>query len=279
MTRGRSDEAVQDVMLRVPTALEGGGPDGAAPAAAAGEASRDAGADSDSARRSVLTGMEGGRRALSADAYEYIRSGLIRSRYQVGQRLVLRPLAAELGLSPTPVREALLRLVSEQALGLNDRNTAVVPDITPASFREIHTLRVDLESRLIQSAALRATSDELEALLNVHEQFQQACARQDEGMMAAGNADFHAMLATMADLPLTANILHNLWARIGPLYALARTAPPARPPGVSHPHDDVIVALRAHDPVAATRALVSDAEYARVWIEPLLPQADAGRAA
>ncbi|MBB2172670.1 GntR family transcriptional regulator [Gluconacetobacter asukensis] len=219
---------------------------------------------------------ESGRRALSADAYEYIRSGLIRSRYRVGQRLVLRPLAAELGLSPTPVREALLRLVSEQALDLNDRNTAVVPDITPASFREIHRLRVDLESRLIQAAALRATPEELDALSDLHERFQQACARQDEGMMAAGNADFHAMLATMADLPLTANILHNLWARIGPLYALARTAPPARPPGVPHPHDELIAALRAHDPDAATRALIADADYARSWIEPLLPLADAG---
>ncbi|MBB2204752.1 GntR family transcriptional regulator [Gluconacetobacter takamatsuzukensis] len=221
--------------------------------------------------RPARAAVEGGRRALSADAYEYIRSGLIRSRYRVGQRLVLRPLAAELGLSPTPVREALLRLVSEQALDLNDRNTAVVPEITPASFREIHRLRVDLESRLIQAAALRATPEELDALSELHERFQQACARQDEGMMAAGNADFHAMLATMAGLPLTANILHNLWARIGPLYALARTAPPARPPGVPHPHDDLIAALRAHDPEAATRALIRDADYARSWIEPLLP--------
>lgn len=215
---------------------------------------------------------EGSRRALSAEAYDYIRSGLIRSRYRVGQRLVLRPLAAELGLSPTPVREALLRLVSEQALELNDRNTAVVPDITPASFREIHRLRVDLESRLIQAAALRATEDELEGLAGLHARFQEACARQDDGMMAAGNADFHAMLATMADLPLTANILHNLWTRIGPLYALARTAPPARPPGMPHPHDALIAALRAHDPDAATRALIGDADYARSWIEPLLSQ-------
>lgn len=224
------------------------------------------------AARPSPAAMENRRRALSAEAYEYIRGGLIRSRYKVGQRLVLRPLAAELGLSPTPVREALLRLVSEQALDLNDRNTAVVPEITPASFREIHSLRVDLESRLIQAAALRATAEELDALSDVHEQFQLACARQDEGMMAAGNADFHAMLAGIADLPLTANILHNLWARIGPLYALARTAPPARPAGMRHPHDDLIAALRAHDPEAATRALIVDADYARSWIEPLLSQ-------
>lgn len=258
-----NDGDEQDVMLRVVA-----WPDGRETGVPAGENGH-RGAEPG---RPARAATDGGRRALSADAYEYIRSGLIRSRYRVGQRLVLRPLAAELGLSPTPVREALLRLVSEQALDLNDRNTAVVPDITPASFREIHRLRVDLESRLVQAAALRATPEELEALSDLHERFQQACARQDEGMMAAGNADFHAMLATMAGLPLTANILHNLWARIGPLYALARTAPPARPSGVPHPHDELIAALRAHDPVAATRALVTDADYARSWIEPLLSQ-------
>jgi DNA-binding GntR family transcriptional regulator len=214
---------------------------------------------------------DGTRRVLGSDAYNTIRTRLIHSRYRAGQRLVLRPLAAEMGLSPTPVREALLRLVSEQALELNDRNTAVVPDITPASFREIHTLRIDLESRLVQAAAVRALPAELDMLSDLNDRFQDACARQDEGSMGAGNADFHAMLATMADLPLTANILHSLWARIGPLYALARTAPPARPPGIPHPHDALLDALRAHDPVAASLALIHDAEYARTWIEPLMP--------
>ncbi|CAP56229.1 GntR family transcriptional regulator [Gluconacetobacter diazotrophicus] len=214
---------------------------------------------------------DGGRKMLGIDAYNHIRTGLIRSRYRVGQRLVLRPLAAELGLSPTPVREALLRLVSEQALELNDRNTAVVPEITPASFREIHTLRVDLESRLVQAAALRATSAELDALAELDDDFQEACTRHDDARMAASNADFHAMLAAIADLPLTANILRSLWARIGPLYALARTGPPTRPPGVPHPHDELLRALRARDPIAASLALVHDAEYARTWIEPLMP--------
>ncbi|GBQ85249.1 GntR family transcriptional regulator [Gluconacetobacter johannae DSM 13595] len=213
----------------------------------------------------------GGRRALSVDAYNHIRTALIRSRYRMGQRLVLRPLAAELGLSPTPVREALLRLVSEQALELNDRNTAVVPDITQASFLEIHNLRVDLESRLVQAAALRAAPAEIEALSALNDSFLAACERHDEGSMAACNADFHALLATIADLPLTANILRSLWARVGPIYALARTGPPPRASGVAHPHDELLAALRARNPEEARQALVRDFEYARKWIEPLLP--------
>ena len=42
------------------------------------------------------------RRALSEEAYDHVRRGLIRSRYRSGERLVLRPLAAELGPSCLP---------------------------------------------------------------------------------------------------------------------------------------------------------------------------------
>ena len=210
------------------------------------------------------------RRALSDDAYEHVRRGLIRSRYRSGERLVLRPLAAELGLSPTPVREALLRLVSEHALELNDRNTAVVPAMTQRSFAEIHDLRVDLEMRLAAAAAQRASDHGIEALVILQQQFMNASHAQDDGGMAAFNADFHTTVATLAELPLTATILRNLWMRIGPIYALSRPMIQMQHEGRTHPHDDLITALRQRDAVAAQEAVKRDFEHARRWIEPRL---------
>ncbi len=69
---------------------------------------------------------EGGRDSLSQRAYAQISRALIVSALRPGHRLILRPLAAELGLSPTPVRKALLRLVSEQAPSLDDRGSTLV---------------------------------------------------------------------------------------------------------------------------------------------------------
>ncbi|AHI24375.1 GntR family transcriptional regulator [Komagataeibacter swingsii] len=210
------------------------------------------------------------RRALSDDAYEHVRRGLIRSRYRSGERLVLRPLAAELGLSPTPVREALLRLVSEHALELNDRNTAVVPAMTQRSFAEIHDLRVDLEMRLAAAAARRASDHGIEALVILQQQFMTASHANDDGGMAAFNADFHTTVATLAELPLTATILRNLWMRIGPIYALSRPMIQMQHEGRTHPHDDLIAALRQRDVAAAQAAVTRDFEHARRWIEPRL---------
>lgn len=210
------------------------------------------------------------RRALSDDAYDHVRRGLIRSRYRSGERLVLRPLAAELGLSPTPVREALLRLVSEHALELNDRNTAVVPAMTQRSFAEIHDLRVDLEMRLAAAAAQRASDHGIEALVILQQQFMNASHARDDGGMAAFNADFHTTVATLAELPLTATILRNLWMRIGPIYALSRPMIQMQHEGRTHPHDDLIAALRQRDVAAAQAAVTRDFEHARRWIEPRL---------
>ena len=58
-----------------------------------------------------------------------------------GERLVSRLLVVKLGISTTPVREALFRLASEQALEIDRRNTIVVPVITAERYEEIRDLR------------------------------------------------------------------------------------------------------------------------------------------
>src|ERR1700722_4254223 len=93
-----------------------------------------------------LVGLEPiSKDSLTSKAYARIRSALMLSKFQAGQRLALRPLAAELGISPTPVREALLRLVSEHALTLDARGVVCVPVFDPGRFREVWDIRVDLE--------------------------------------------------------------------------------------------------------------------------------------
>ncbi len=84
---------------------------------------------------------------LSQRAYQAIRVALRSGELRPGQRLILRPLAAKLGLSATPVREALLRLVSEQALGLDERNSVLVPTLGADEIEELRELRLDLEGR------------------------------------------------------------------------------------------------------------------------------------
>lgn len=209
--------------------------------------------------------------ALAAYAYQQIRERLIFSAYRGGERLVLRPLAASLKLSPTPVREALLRLVSEQALELDDRNTACVPALSREVFQEVHPLRADLEERLTRNVAHRITPEQIAELEACHQSFIEGYLAGDPHRSAVGNAAFHSAIAGFSSMGITAGIMQRLWARIGPFYAGTNGLPPASPVDVNHPHMLLLAAFRQHDAEAAVAAIRQDFEQARSWLEPLLP--------
>src|SRR5690606_5351375 len=84
-------------------------------------------------------------RALSDQAYAAIKQELISGRFAPRQMLVLRTLAETYGISTTPVREALQRLVGEGLLEMLPNRSIAVPDWDPAKFSELYRIRCELE--------------------------------------------------------------------------------------------------------------------------------------
>ena len=206
------------------------------------------------------------RESLSQRAYLRIRSSLIHSELPPGQRLVLRPLAAELRLSPTPVREALLRLVSEQALALDERGSAIVPVIGVEEFREIIDIRCDLEGRAAARAAVRASPAEIEQIAA----FVQASNRIEGPAPLSRDAELHRAICRAARSPLILRILEGIWMRVGPVYALEfRHAAPAQ----GRRHERLLEALRAGDAEGAREAVIADLRASSGWLECALIEA------
>lgn len=84
-----------------------------------------------------------------------------------GARLITKNIAQELGVSITPVREALLRLVSSSALAVAPAQAFMVPEISLESLLEINTIRTALEEMAVVAAAGKITPDR-EQTLNAH---------------------------------------------------------------------------------------------------------------
>ena len=215
----------------------------------------------------TLSGMTVGRENLSQRAYLRIRSSLIHSELRPGQRLVLRPLAAELQLSPTPVREALLRLVSEQALTLDERGSAIVPVIGVEEFREIVDIRCDLEGRAAARATSRVSSSDIEQIATLVESYHLAVETNDRPVMLSRNAELHRLICRIAHAPLILRILEGIWMRIGPVYALSQQEPAAAADGDAHPHERLVAALRHRDGEAARAAVIADVRRSSDWLE------------
>ena len=213
------------------------------------------------------------RDSLCQRAYTQIRRSLISSTIRPGHKLILRPLAAQLGLSPTPVREALLRLVSEQALELDERGSAVVPVLTVAGFRELTEIRGDLEARAAERAVEHATVQQIDEIERINDRCVAFYLRNEHAPTLEENGAFHRCVCRAGKASLLLRMLEGLWTRIGPLYALSfdQKLPPLGPEG--HPHTALVDALRRRDAQAARKAALFDVQHGNQILEAMLLRA------
>jgi DNA-binding GntR family transcriptional regulator len=198
------------------------------------------------------------RNSLSQRAYEEIRAYLMRGRLKPGERLVSRLLASELGISTTPVREALARLASEKALELDHRNTVVVPTLTAERYEEIRDLRAQLEGLAAMRAAGVATTADVGELVALHEGH---LASESKGALESAlayNEQFHFKLCRLCELPLLMTIVEMLWLQCGPLLNHFYSGNVSLWTHAKHPHLDVIRSLERRDGEGARAAIVLD---------------------
>ena len=202
------------------------------------------------------------RGGLNAKAYAVLRKALMAGRFQPGQKLLLRSLAEELGISITPVREALLRLVSEHALVADSSRSLIVPVISLERFLEIRDLRLELEGRATEAAAGRAKPAELDDLAALqdtlldhrhHGRFREALGV---------NETFHFAVYRLARMPVLYRLIEGLWVQIGPVLTRLHDRLERPAPDLQHPHDLIIRAMRQGDATSARLALASDIIWA-----------------
>ncbi|CAO3359537.1 GntR family transcriptional regulator [Azospirillum palustre] len=206
---------------------------------------------------------------LGSTIYQKLCEALMRGVFKPNDRLKIRDLAERLGTSVTPVRDAILRLVQDQALVLRSPRDIRVPMLTRAAYLEIRDIRVNLEGLAAARAAERATPaqiDQLEALLTHNEE---AMAVGNTALATELNQIFHFRLAEIADMPVLGDILRRLWLQMGPLIAdvyggAGRTM-------IDH-HYPLMDAIRRHDGPAAARAIQDDIQLAS---GPILERIDA----
>ncbi|MBP2474607.1 DNA-binding GntR family transcriptional regulator [Crossiella equi] len=149
--------------------------------------------------------------ALAAEkAYQTLRAGILDGTHKPTERLGEVELAEGLGLSRTPVREALRRLEVEGLVELEPHRGARVAQWSTEDVEELYDLRVLLESFLATRAASRVTPDVLRHLARLRDGMAQAARpgkRQDLDQLAELCDRFHAVLAEAAASPRVTALL------------------------------------------------------------------------
>ncbi len=207
-------------------------------------------------------------------AYASLESALLAGRYAPGERILLRDVADELGISLTPVRDAVNRLVAEKVLergSVGQGGGATVPLLNADQFGQLMTVRSSLEPVAAAAAAQHATAAELDAIEAALGEMKRSVEEKRLDQYLDAHYRFHFGIYAACKMPIVQQIIESAWLRCAPTLTLAL---PQYIPGLKrYPfHLAALVALRQGDGAAAAEAIRQDIESARDDICALLQQ-------
>lgn len=213
------------------------------------------------------------RMAISSDSqpgsahavYVALRHRFSAGDYAPGQRLTETALAADLGVSRTPVREAIGRLLAEGLVIPAARGVAVAA-LSSAEAEQLFVLRADLEALAAELAAKRQAEGQLapaevNALDQAVDQVEAAVKERDARASAHANLALHRAIGAAAGNDFLEDALHRVWDRIA-VTTVANLDDPHWAGAITEQHRAIVAGIRAGDPETARRAAKTHIEAA-----------------
>lgn len=189
------------------------------------------------------------------DAYDRIKVEILADRMPPGHQATEQEIANLLGMSRTPVREALIRLELEGLVALKPRHGALVLPIEPDDMREIYEILTALEPEAAASlAARKPTSEQLEPMERATTEMVEALARSDLDAWADADERFHRLMLDLYGNRRLEQFVSRLLDQVhrARMVTLRLREPPIES---TREHRNILRALRAGD-VEGTRAAV-----------------------
>ncbi|AOB31451.1 GntR family transcriptional regulator [Bordetella sp. H567] len=217
------------------------------------------------------------RETLWDRAYAALREALLTGRYEPGHRILLRDVAAELGISLTPVRDAVNHLVAERILrrGTGGQGGgAVVPEVDGGQLRQLLIMRAELEGRAAYEAAAHATADDIAILRGLLADMKRLIDVEGHQGYLDVHRRFHFHIYALSGMDIIEDAIETLWLRCGPVLNLVL---PEYVPYLKQMdyHAEAVEALARNDADGTARAIRCDILEAGRYIQALLQRGQA----
>lgn len=201
------------------------------------------------------------RENITTLIYKRLKNRLMTGGYKPGDVMLLRTVSEELGVSQTPVREALLQLVSERALTMERGKSITVPAFEKKRLQDLRAIRLKLEVMAAEYAVQNIKDEDIDKLERIHRQMMECKLNEDREGTLLHNFEFHSTLYAASQMTDLIAIIEGLWAQTGPSLTYLYRPPFVHSEG-RHPHLFVIDALRERSIDGAVAAIVQDvSEY------------------
>ena len=196
-------------------------------------------------------------------AYQNIRKAILRGDYNPGERLTEEQLARDLGISRTPVREALRKLEVENIVSHHPNRGVVVAEVSPDQRDELYEIRALVESIVIKRVVYNATLEDL-VWLNELLDKEEAAADPDEIFKFV--TDFHDAIMKIADCPQISNLLIKIRETLRLMIQKTQIKPERRPT-MQKEHRLIVEAISNRDAQLAQSLTISHVFGARRALE------------
>ncbi len=153
---------------------------------------------------------------LHDNVYRELRRRFVTGKVTPEASLSTRGLAVELGVSQTPVREALSRLAADGAVQIRSKRRIAIPPMTTARFEDLLRCRLLLEPESAVAALAHMTPARIKRLREMDARIDRALRSGDVNAYMESNFDFHFTLYGANELKTLNHLIETLWLQFGP---------------------------------------------------------------
>lgn len=190
------------------------------------------------------------QKGLYQEVADRLRDMIQKGELEPGQWVDEVSLTASLGISRTPLREALKVLVAEGLLYMKPRHGCFVNELSAQDLEEIFPLMAMLEGRCAYEAATKASDDDLARLEPLHADLRRFAMQGDVNQYYTANVRIHTAIQDLAANRWLSDLINNLRQVLG-LFRHRSLKHPGRIDQSYNEHAAIFEAIKARDPVQA----------------------------
>ena len=220
---------------------------------------------------------------LNMDAYlplrdvvfNTLREAILRGDLRPGERLMELQLAAKLGVSRTPIREAIRMLEQEGLAVTTPRKGAEVAGMTLKDMEDVLEIREALDDLAVRIACDKINDEQLKYLTAVKDEFEQSTKTGDVKQIAQADVNFHDVIYEATVNPKLVTLLSNLREQVY-RYRVEYIKDPNNYPILIAEHEAIVEGLRQRDKKAVTLAMQEHVRNQATAVKDLIQKQEQG---
>jgi DNA-binding GntR family transcriptional regulator len=192
---------------------------------------------------------------INEKVYDFLKQGITDFTYPPGHKFDLRELRRQIGISQTPIKDALFRLSGEGLVEISSRRGTFVKEVTKKDIGEIYDARMILEGGAGEMVARTITDEQLDELEMLFRKTLEKGANSDYKIFMEREREFHLAIIRFADNKKLLSIYKELNAHMQAVrFRFGPTA--KRLPHTNKEHERILKAMRSRDPDKVKAAIM-----------------------